>query len=393
MPSAVVIARHYYPSPGAATNRIGALVSALISDGWDVSVVSRRVDPDPGGCPEFGPRGERIIRVSGDSTSGVGVRRIWDLAAFPARVVLLARGSSLRAELVVADPPPTVGLALLILSHRWNSRSVYYYADSWHDLLRSARSRLGRALAPVVGVVERFVLRRSDRVLAVTEGLANRAHEAGGVPIVARNGVDGAVFTHEPSEPRETFSPPVGRPYFLYAGNFGEAHGATVLAEAADRLWSNGDNSFAVIFMGYGSDLNAIDHVARRWPGKMKVLPPQSPEITASAFRQAVGGLASVRDEPHLDHAVSVKALASVMCGTPLIYVGTGGFANLVESERMGSAVPHSVERVGEALLERIAAPWAENARTDLAERVKSRFDNRVIAKQVVASLRVVVSS
>ena len=115
--------------------------------------------------------------------------------------------------------------------------------------------------------------------------------------------------------------------------------------------------------------------------------PPQPPETAAQAFRAAVGGLASVRTTKGLDHAVSVKALASVMTGCPLIYVGEGNFADMVSTYEFGVALPPQPSVVGEAMRQLATRPWSPEERRALSGRAAVRFDNRPLGAIAAASI------
>ncbi|MBD8011308.1 glycosyltransferase [Microbacterium sp. Re1] len=385
MPSVLLIARHYYPSPGAATNRLSAMVRVFRERGWDVTVVTRQVATHASAAPESGPHGESILRVRGDSSTGVGLRRASELILFPLRALIRAKRLNTEFRLIIADPPPTVGLAALLLRSR-GRRLVYYFADSWRELLAASGGRLGRLLAGPVGKLERGVLRRADVVIAVTHGRAALAESAGGAAILSPNGVDGAVFTHDAPEV-EPFRPPTGLPYLLYAGNFGEAHGSQIFAQAASRTWATDSRNFALIFMGYGSNQAALEEYAREWPENFFIIPPQTPEVAASAYRQSCGGLASVKPDDNLAHAVSVKALAAVMAGAPLIYVGAGPFVNDVVSGNMGLVASHSAEDVASHFRSLIQEPWSDRERAKLSSAARRLYDNRQLAHTLVDNL------
>lgn len=379
MPSILLIARHYYPSPGAATSRLGALVGLLRERGWRVVVITRTTGALVDSVGELGPHGETIRRVAGDSTTGVGIRRSFELVSFPARAYFLASRLDQHFDVVLADPPPTVGITLMRLGHKFKVPTVYYFADSWRELLSASPSKVARTLAHPVGFIERLVLRRSALVVAVTQGRAALARHAGGSTLLAPNGVDGSVF-HPRAQREEPFVPPTTYPYFLYAGNFGEAHGATIFAEAVPQL---SHKDLTVVYMGYGSAEPQIRELAERWPDQIVVIPPQEPAVAASAYRQAVAGLASVRVDNHLRHAVSVKALASVMTGAPLIYVGEGDFADEVTDNNYGFAVSSDPNTVATKLREMLNNPWSQAERENLSTRVSSMYDNSIQARMV----------
>src|SRR5690606_35176695 len=99
------------------------------------------------------------------------------------------------ASWVISDPPPTVGLAAILLARRAHAKASYYYADSWADLLAVSGSAAARWLARPVALVERFVLGKVAMIIAVTPGVARGLYPIYPKVLLAHNGVDGEIFT------------------------------------------------------------------------------------------------------------------------------------------------------------------------------------------------------
>lgn len=376
MPDAVLLARHYYPSPGAATNRLMNMVSALVDAGWGVTVITRTLTDVSAKEPARGPLGERILRVPGDSTTGFGWGRLAQLTVFPWRAARVALKTLPPADVVVCDPPPTMGLAAIALARRWRGRSVYYLADRWQDLMAISNSRVARLFAAIVAVLENWVIGHSDHVLAVTEESADYAATLNGCVTTLTNGVDGSAFRPD-GELQSKIAFDNDLNYFLYAGNYGEAHGATIFAEAAHLLWKSGAQKFGVIYVGYGSDDEQIREIAWTWPDQFRLLDPVQPDIVAAAYRGAIAGLASVKSDNKMHGVVSVKALASIVSGCPILYVGSGRFRDEVISNDYGFACDREPEAVAKAMIRFLEDPWDQKQRCDLAERARSKYDVR----------------
>ena len=165
-----------------------------------------------------------------------------------------------------------------------------------------------------------------------------------------------------------------------------------MFAQAAAHEWSRSNADFSVVFMGYGSDSAQLTEIARQWPSRLILLPPQSEEVAAVAFTQAVGGLASINAHPRLAHAVPVKALASIVTGCPLLFVGEGSFAKEVETHSYGVACARDVVQIGNAMRRLALAPWSADERRALSDRATRQFDNRVLARDLVTSIEKLVS-
>lgn len=375
------IARHYWPKPGAATVRLQALVRAWIDRGDDVTVVTVRSDALQS-CV-VGPHGESIVPIIGDKETGVGLSRIARLLWFGLAAMRAAR--RLHPQVVIADPPPTSGLAALGAGA---STSVYYIADSWAEMLEEGGGRLSRILAALVRPMERLVLRRVSIVIAVRDNLRELANRAGARQVtVARYGTDLSVFRID--GPRWEDPWHGKRPYFVYAGNYGVIQGATVFLDGAELLWQDG-HKFGMVYMGYGSDAAAVEQTSERYPEEFKSLPPMPPEIAAAAYRGATGALASMRPVDVARETRPAKALAAVACGCPLIFAGTGSFVREIDAEGLGHAVVWDAKAVSEAMLELLRERDEDpkrygEGRLAAAQYAAANYDMRPAADSLVA--------
>jgi glycosyltransferase involved in cell wall biosynthesis len=359
--------------------RLQGVTAAARDRGWQ-TIVLTAAGPELGAAT-VGPSGESIIPLRGDTSTGVSGRRAWHLVLFGFRAWKHARrlGS---ANVVLADPPPTSGLAALLIARRLRARSVYYLADSWGDMVSQHRSGMGGMLARAVVAAENLCIRRSTAVVAVTNRLGAAARQAGGRAVVlAENGTD-----------VETFSP-VGdawtdpwagtMPYFLYAGNYGVVHGAPVFAIAAENLWQQG-HVFGLVFMGYGSDGAALADVRDRWPELLHLVEPASPETAAAAFRGARGGLCSVSTLQVTQDARPAKALASLAAGCPLVFAGAGDFADEVRANNLGLVAPWDPDAVADLLVAALDQDRSMTRSRSLADYARVHFDRRSAGTRVV---------
>lgn len=382
--SVLLVAHQYWPTPGAATQVLNALVVELMAKGAQVDVITCR--PRPGtALVEVGPNGERIHYGAGPEGGGTGLRRIIGLLEFALGVLRI--GWRLEYSVVVTDPPPTAAWAALVLAKRRSAPLTYYLADSWAGASQGSRALLVRIAHPALRWLEYGALRRAHNVVAVTGRMHDVARSAGARQIqLAPNGVPLHVF--RPEGPRWTPNDK-GRPFFLYAGNAGVVHGAEVFAQAAEVMWRAG-RDFDVVYMGYGGDVPLVENVRARWPDRVWVLPNQPPDIVSAAMRGAVGALSSLRPSRAYDDARPVKTLTGLACGTPAIYAGDGDFARVLSRERLGFvttwSVAGAVASMDAALHQCEALP---KAAADLSVRcvayARACLDERVSARTAAA--------
>ncbi|MGS0683830.1 glycosyltransferase [Nakamurella sp. GG22] len=384
----VLIARHYWPRAGAASVRLQGVAEAARGRGWAIIVLTTN-EPDQPPSSE-GPVGEKIIRLRGDTSTGISGRRAMHLVAFAWRAWLCARQLG-RADVVLCDPPPTSGIAALFIARRLRARCVYYLADSWADMVHQKSGRRSGAVSALVRSAENACLRQSDGVMAVTARLASAALSKGARQVaMVENGTDVETFSPEGGAWDSPW--PEGKRYFLYAGNFGEVHGASVFVHAADLLWKRGLD-FGVVFMGYGSERDALESVRQRWPNELKFVAPAPPHVAAAAFRGAVGGLCSIRPMQVTVDARPAKALASLAAGCPLIFSGIGTFADEVLKQNLGWVAEWSPAAVAEILAEALLqCDRSKKRATELAEYARQHFDRRNSAKLAVDFLEHLVA-
>ena len=368
--SIALVARHYWPRPGAATVRLQALVRELRSRGHEVTVLTALSDD----CshPTGGPLGERVVPLPADKATGVGLARLVGLGRFAWAVRrALPR---LQPDVVVSDPPPTSALAGLSAG---GAPLVYYVADSWAQMLREGDSKLGLLIARGVHRLESRALRRSALVVAVRANLAALANDAGASRVILEPyGTDLTVFQPEGA----LWADPWGGelPYFLYAGNYGVVHGATVFIEAAERLWSDGLR-FGVVYMGYGADQPEVEAAAARHPEFFRTFTSQPPETAAAAYRGALAALSSARPLAVTAETRPAKSLAAAACGCPQVYSGAGSFAAEVSAGELGIAVPWDPAAAATAMQSLVEAaeddPGAQQHRKAIAAYAAREYD------------------
>lgn len=348
--------------------RLTSLVSRARARGWDVDVIAGVPGP-----PED-EAGTRIHRVAGDTATGLSGRRLVELWRFSRAVAEVAERLP-HIDVVVADPPPTAGSAGLHIARRKDALGAYYLADSWADMVDQSTGALAELAAPLVRAAETRALNRADVVIAVTERLRAKVAASRGSAadvLLVPNGADLTDF--RPDGP--LWSDPWGGalPYVVYAGNMGVVHGAPVFLDAAEALWAGGLD-FGVVFLGYGVDRAAIEARAARAGGRCVVLDPQPPQVAASAFRGAVAGLASVRPLGVTADSRPAKAVASIACGCPVLYVGSGEFADTVGSAGLGLAVAYDVASATAALASMLNGEQGWD-RAAIADYARSAFDH-----------------
>lgn len=339
---AVVATRLYTPEVSAASFRMAAMVAAL-ADSCDVTVLTTRppqgsVVVDTAGVTV---RRARVLRDSSGVIRGYVPYLSFDLPLF-FRLLLT------RADVIVAEAPPTTGLVAAVVSVLTRRPLIYYPGDVWSDAVASMN-----APRPVIGVmrgIERFVLRRAARSLAVSDEVAERLAAIGGRPdriVTVGNGIDTGVFT--PGVPVAA----ANRPYFVYTGTMSEWQQPQVFIHALAEI----DDDVDIRFFGQGEvedDLKALaEQVA---PGRVHFGGLVDPHSSASWIRGAVAALVSIVPGIGYDFARPTKTYAAAAVGTPVLFAGAETGGAVVREAELGEAVGFTVPEVAASMRRLISA-------------------------------------
>lgn len=374
----LMVGHQYWPVAGSGSQVLGALTAQLRAKDVEVTVITS-APGDGGPRRRTGPCGERVLCVGPAEGTANPVRRLFNLVLFAGRIVSSARVVDF--DVVVSDPPPTAAFASLLVARRRRVPFVYYLADSWRAAAEGARQIWLRALTPVIGAVEDYTLRHASSVLAATPGMARVAATAGAADSVTTipNGIPTDVYT---PDGEQWWPNGKHNPFFVYAGNAGVVHGAEIFARAAEERWRAGE-VFDLVYLGYGSDSELINDIASRWPDRVHCRGSVSAATVAAATRTAVASLASLRPSTGYADARPIKAMSGLACGTPLIYAGSGDFADLLAQADLAYVSPWDVSAVQEnlvrALLDATQADADERARRVAFAR--ENFDDRIPAR------------
>jgi glycosyltransferase involved in cell wall biosynthesis len=371
MPTAVIVTRIYEPEGAAAAYRLGNLVRAFARAGYGATVLTSR---SPGGPPSSRQvRRWPVLRDSSGSVRGYLQYLSFDIPAF----FRLLFGP--RADIVVVEPPPTTGLAARVAC--WLRRTPYVYYSA--DVLSSAVEGIGasKAVVAVVRWLERRSLRGATLVLAVSDEVRDEVVNLGAHPdrvVVVGTGIDteqfsasGDVITSE-------------TPYFVYAGTMSEVHGAGVFLDAFTTVRAQWPD-VRVRFFGAGVELEALRERAKALGDSVEFLGLVDATELTPWIRGAVASLASVRPDRGYDFAYATKALASLSCGTPVIYAGVGPMASLISDHGLGWATPWDASAVAEAMNSSLKA--AAHRREHLAAWVERHHSMRAVADRAVVAI------
>jgi len=363
-----IASRIYAPESAAAAFRLDALAQALADGGHAVKVLTAEAPPALRGAARTSDARRRSVTVRrAPVLRGADgyVRGYFQYLSFDIPLFFrLLTGR--RPAVIVSEPPPTTGLVTRIAAAIRRVPYVYYAADIWSDAATAAGTP--RLVTAALRCVERLALGGATRVLAVSEGVAERVRKVApdASPIVMRNGVDTSVFT-----PQGPVAPLV--PTAVYAGTMSEWQGADVFVRAWASVRENVPDA-QLVFLGQGTARAELQELAKNLgvSDSVSFSDAVPPEVAARWLRSARVGLASIKPEIGYDFAIPTKLFASAACGTPVLFAGEGDAASIVRRESLGTVAAFDAADVAEKLSAALAdVPDAESRRR-LGERTDS---------------------
>jgi len=396
----ILLLAHYYPPEiGGAAARLHGLSRWLKKLGHDVTVIAGFPNYPSGVIPrdydwKFSTRETMdevdVIRTRVfASTRGGTVRRLANYLSFTVMSCIAGLLCRKRFDVVVASCPPLfIGLSGWVIARLRRARFVFDIRDLWPDVAVEAGefSADGR-VTKVAEALARFIYRRSDHIIPVTENKKKRLLEKG-VPAekisVVFNGVDLDLVPPLDDCPtlREELS--LGDSFVaVYAGLLGIAQRVEVLVEAANEL--RDCPNIHILIVGDGVRRKTIEaKILELHLDNVTMLPRQPREQMPKVLATADVCLVPLATS-NLTDAVPSKLLEAWAYRRPAILVAAGESAELVEQSQGGLVVPPGEYRqVADALrkLEQdrgLAEQYGQNG----YEFVRRHLDRPQLAQQM----------
>ena len=372
----VLASRIYSPEPAAAAFRLRALAGALAADGHRVTVLTTRT---PGG--ETGPadpsvdvRRAPVLRDSTGYVRGYAQYMSFDIPLL-FRLLFVRR-----PHVIVAEPPPTTGFVVRIVSALRRVPFVYYAADIWSDAAEST----GAPGWVVAGIrrLEANSLRRARRVIAVSDGVAERVRQLAPTATieVVTNGVDTTTFTPDGTRLADA-------PLAVYAGTTSEWQGAEIFIRSMPAVLEEVPDA-RLIFVGQGSAWQSLRELARQLDlDAVEFRDVVPPEEAAILLRSARVALVSLQPGQGYDFAVPTKIFAAAACGTPVLFAGNGAAADLVSEAGIGSAPGYDQRQVALELRSMLRAPVLPERRSDIQLWAERTVSSAATARKAAATV------
>jgi len=378
----LVVSIYYKPEPVPKPHE---LAEGLAKRGNDVTVLTGfpnyptgRIYPGYQVRPwqiEF-VNGVRVVRVPlhPDHSANALLRSAHFLSFFFSALVL---GSVLSGPIDVVyvwGNPPTSGLAGWIISRLRRARFVYGVHDLWPELALASGMIRSSTVANIIGGLERFVLRRADLVLPISNGFRDRILAKGVSAArvhVIPHWADEAVYRSLRRDPALAEKAGFTNCFVVvYAGNIGRLQGLQNLIEGAALLRAP-IPALRVVLVGDGLERARLKSlVTEREIGNVIFVDRQPPEALVAYLALADAVYVGLVSGSLTRLSVPSKVQTYMACGRPILCNVPGETAELVERCSLGlncqSESPQGIAdgiRRMMALTERERAEMGRNAR------------------------------
>ena len=374
----------FYPDVAATAQQSHDLARHLVSAGHEVAVITSRSVYGRVGVAY--PRRETVdgieIHRVGRSLFGKAsiFARALDFGLFYLRALVKSLTVRRPDVVVCLTTPPFLAMAGWLLRLLRRSRFVYWVMDLYPDVaVADGLLKPGSLSTRLFERLNRFCLRRADRVVVVGRCMMRR---------VVEKGVDrghlvhiGVWADHEEVDPLPRDRNPFRKQWHLddrtvvmYSGNFGIAYEIETMCDAARRL--DDDERLRFVFVGGGKRKAEVERYVERHHLGARIEPYQPREDLDALLSCADVHLVTLK--PGFEGlTVPCKLFGIMAAARPVIFVGPPGseIARVIEESEAGHVVePGDVEGLVDSISTLAGDPKARaslggNARRALVER------------------------
>lgn len=349
----LILSQYYHPEP---IPKPVELAQALREAGDEVTVIT--------GFPDYPSGvlypGYRLGLVRREKIQGISVLRTYEYPYHGTRALgrfanyvsfmLSAPLGALRAAttdvMYVWHPPLTVGVAAWMIARLRGIPFVYDVQDIWPEAaVLSGILKPGIVVRCLSGL-ERFVYRRADHILVVTEGARQNLISKGVAPdkvTVMPHWFEPALFEGSETADREQTRREHGwdgKFVAVFAGNLGLVQGLETIVRAAECL--RAEPGIRVAFVGDGADKSRLVQIVAALGLQESVqFVARQPMTRMPAILAAADALlVHLKWSELSNYVIPTKTLAYLASGKPIVMAMHGAAADLVRDAGSGYVVP-----------------------------------------------------
>jgi glycosyltransferase involved in cell wall biosynthesis len=305
-----------------------------------------------------------------------------------------------RADVVISTSPQFFcGLAGYVVSRLKQTPWVLEIRDLWPESIVAVGALRAGPVIGLLEALERFMYRKAEHVVALTEAFAEHITARGATPgkvTVIKNGVDLEHFVR-PVNGSLALRAELGLPdQFVagYLGTIGMAHQLETVLDAAARL--RGQSSVAFLIVGAGAARAALCRLREaRGLDNVIILDQQPKERMPALWANCDASLVLLRNVPQFAKVLPSKLFESMAMGLPIILGVDGESRALVEQVGCGIAIsPEDAEGLANAVCTLAADPDHARSMGERGRRyVAVHHDRARIASRFAALLEDMAAS
>ncbi len=288
---------------------------------------------------------------------------------------------------IVEYPPLFTGISGFTISRFKRCRFILHVSDLWVEAGIAFGIFRNNMLVSLISRIERFLCRKANKIVTVTDGCKRslvRKNISSNKITVIPNGVNIDIYRSLADKGdlkrRLNFE---NKFIVTYAGTHGYIHGVETVIEAAKLL--ENQKEFLFLFIGEGSEKNRVVHMAQKHNLKnVKFFDQIQPNKLNEYLSMSGIGVATLRNIPLSENALSVKMLTYMACKLPTIFSGNGVSRDILEDSNSGVCIePENPDELAKAIRllydnEVIRLRYGENGR----KYVKKYYSRAELAKR-----------
>jgi len=350
----LILTQYFPPEIGGAQTRLKFLAAELARRGHEVEIVTSFPNYPKG---KFFPGYEKgiyrretwegltIHRVWLYPAVGSGIKRMLNYGSFTLTCLFGLQRCKRPDYIFVESPPLFLSAPAWIAGLFWRTPFIFNVADLWPDVIVDQGFMKEGFVMRVLRAIESWSYRRAAYVNTVTDWIGKVLQEKKSIPaekiLFLPNGADTQTF--QPRPPDEPLLSQLGlaeKKIVLWAGTLGFAHGIDNILNAAKLLESTHPN-IHFLFVGSGSARDGLIAQSKSLNlTNVTFLDPVPLDEIVRYYSICFCGLASLINIPVYEGARPSKVFPVLASAKPLIFIGSGEGARLVETAEAGAVVP-----------------------------------------------------
>ncbi len=300
-----------------------------------------------------------------------------------------------RPDVIIASSPPLfLGISGYLLSRFKRVPYVFETRDLWPQQAIELGMVRGRRMISLLEGLERFLYRKSAKVVGVTAGMRNHFLQVGVEPDkieVIYNGTD--VDKFQPGTPNVALKQELGiQDKFVvsYIGTMGLSQGLSFVLDAAVRLQENHPR-IHFLLVGDGAERESLMERSQTLGlGNITFLSAQPREKIPELYHLSDAAMVLLRNVPLFHHARPSKLFELMASGIPVILGAIGEVQDIVEEAHAGICIePENPIQLSDAIVELYADPTRlDEFRSGGREYVLVNSNRRTLSEQYLTILQ-----